>query len=144
MFSWPRNNILYGTCSRKMFTDWQQTIDFQCDTLKINHFPPSSPSALLSHLLSAQRSLVLHFESLKMSVFNYLFQYCNNVIEFIIPFFLSLPHPFVFFSALYPFTVLRRILTCSMLLLSSSQWETSWGSLLDHLPWDPLMLWSQL
>lgn len=31
-----------------------------------------------------------------------------------------------------------------MLLLSSSQWEISWGSLLDHLLWDRLMLLSQL
>lgn len=141
MFCWPGNNIVYGTSSIKVLLTGSRL--FPVWYLE-NKLVLPSLHLLCSHPLLAQRSFVLHFKCLKLLIFNYWFQNCYNVIEFVILFSLPLPHPFVFFSALYPFTVLRRILMLLMLLLSSSQWEIFWGSLLDHLPWDPLMLLSQL
>lgn len=141
MFCWPGNNIVYGTSGIKVLLTGSRL--FPGWYLENKLFLPSL-HLLCSHLLLAKRNFVLHFECLKLFIFNYWFQNGYNVIEFIIPFSLLFPHPFVFFSALYPFTALRRILILLMLLLSSSQWEIFWGSLLDHLPWDPLMLLSQL
>lgn len=141
MFCWPGNNIVYGTSSIKVLLTGSRL--FPVWYLE-NKLVLPSLHLLCSHLLLAQRSLGLHFECLKLLIRNYWFQNCYNVIEFVVPFSLPLPHPFVFFSALYPFTVLRRILMLLMLQLSSSQWEIFWGSLLDHLPWDLLMLLSQL
>lgn len=94
MFCWPGNNIVYGTSSIKvlltgsgLFLVWYLENKLVLPSLHL----------LCSHLLLAQRSLVLHFECLKLCIFNYWFQNCYNVIEFI-PFSLPLPHPLFSFQ----------------------------------------------
>lgn len=108
MFSWSGNNILYGTSGIKI---WYKNsgikiwlvVDYWFFVWYLENKPflTRSPSALLSHLPSVQRSLVLHFESLKMSIFNYWLQNHISVIELIILSSLSLPHSFFFSFQLY-------------------------------------------
>lgn len=77
MFCWPGNDIVYGTSIIKVLLTGSRL--FPVWYLENKSVFPSL-HLLCSHLLLAQRSLVLHFECLKLFIFNFGFQNCYNVI----------------------------------------------------------------